>query len=53
VRDLTYEADILQARTFRPFETYLVVTAIYFILATGMRRSIRAGAVRWLFGGSR
>jgi polar amino acid transport system permease protein len=51
VRDLTYEADLLQARTFRAFETYLAVTAIYFGLATAMRRAIQAGAVRWLFGG--
>jgi polar amino acid transport system permease protein len=53
VRDLTYEGDILQARTFRPFETYLVVTGIYFLLATMMQRALHAGAVRWLFGGRR
>ena len=29
VRELTYEADMLQARTFRAFETYLVVTLVY------------------------
>ena len=51
VRDLTYEADMLQARTFRAFETYLVVTLIYLGLATLMRRSMQAGAARWLFGG--
>jgi polar amino acid transport system permease protein len=51
VRDLTYEADILQARTFRPFETYLIVTAIYFLLATLMRKAMLGAAVRWLFGG--
>jgi len=53
VRDLTYEADILQARTFRPFETYLVVTAIYFLLAALMRRAMLGASVRWLFGGRR
>ena len=53
VRDLTYEGDILQARTFRPFETYLVVTGIYFLLATMMQRALQASAVRWLFGGRR
>ena len=51
VRDLTYEADILQARTFRPFETYLIVAAIYFLLATLMRRAMLGAAVRWVFGG--
>ena len=53
VRDLTYEADILQARTFRPFETYLVVTAIYFVLAALMRRAMLGASVRWLFAGRR
>ena len=51
VRDLTYEADVLQARTFRAFETYLVVTGLYLGLATAMRRGMFAGATRWLFGG--
>jgi polar amino acid transport system permease protein len=51
VRDLTYEADILQARTFRAFETYLVVTALYLALAMLMRRLMQWGVQRWLFGG--
>jgi polar amino acid transport system permease protein len=51
VRDLTYEADMLQARTFRAFETYLVVTLIYLGLATLMRRAMQAGAYRWILGG--
>jgi polar amino acid transport system permease protein len=38
VRDLTYEADLLQARTFRAFETYLVVTAVYLGMSVGLRR---------------
>ena len=51
VRDLTYEADVLQARTFRAFETYLVVTLIYLGLATLLRRVMQAGASRWIFRG--
>jgi polar amino acid transport system permease protein len=51
VRDLTYEADVLQARTFRAFETYLIVTLIYLGLATVLRRVMQTGATRWLFGG--
>jgi polar amino acid transport system permease protein len=51
VRDLTYEADMLQARTFRAFETYLVVTGIYLGLAVGLRRAMQLGAQRWIFGG--
>jgi polar amino acid transport system permease protein len=50
VRDLTYEADLLQARTFRAFETYLVVMLIYLLLATLMRRALRSGASRWIIG---
>lgn len=53
VRDLTYEADILQARTFRPFETYLIVAAIYFLLAALMRRAMSGASARWLLGGRR
>jgi polar amino acid transport system permease protein len=51
VQDLTFEADVLQARTFRAFETYLVVTLIYLGLATLLRRAMLAGASRWLFRG--
>ena len=51
VQDLTFEADVLQARTFRAFETYLVVTLIYLALATLMRRAMLAGAGRWVFRG--
>ena len=38
VRDLTYAGDVIQSRTFRPFETYLIITAIYLILAVAARR---------------
>ena len=51
VQDLTFEADVLQARTFRAFETYLVVALIYLALATLMRRAMLAGAGRWVFRG--
>ncbi len=38
VRDLTYAGDVIQSRTFRPFETYLIITATYLILAVAARR---------------
>ena len=38
VRELAQEADLLQARTFRSFETYLVVTFIYLGLSAAVRR---------------
>ena len=43
VRELTYEADMLQARTFRAFETYFVVTMVYLGLSIALRRLLVAG----------
>ncbi|TIM68410.1 MAG: ABC transporter permease subunit, partial [Mesorhizobium sp.] len=45
VRELTYEADMLQARTFRAFETYFVVTMVYLVLSMGLRRLLVSGGV--------
>jgi len=43
-------ADFIQSRNFRSFETYLVVTVIYLLLAIGLRRLL-AYAGRGLFAG--
>lgn len=51
VRELTYEADMLQARTFRAFETYLVVTAVYLGLSIGLRRLLVSVGRRTLSAG--
>ena len=48
VRELTYEADMLQARTFRAFETYLVVTAVYLAMSIALRRVLVAGGRKLL-----
>jgi polar amino acid transport system permease protein len=50
VRELTYEADLLQARTFRAFETYFIVTLVYLALSVGLRRLMNAGGRRFLSG---
>jgi polar amino acid transport system permease protein len=50
VPELTYQADMLQARTFRAFETYLVVAAIYLALSVLLRRLMIAGGNRILGG---
>ncbi|MDB5523022.1 MAG: transporter permease [Rhizobium sp.] len=42
VRELTYEADMLQARTFRAFETYFIITLVYLCLSIGLRRLLLA-----------
>ncbi len=51
VRELTYEADMLQARTFRAFETYFIFTLVYLALSIGLRRLLVAGGNRMLSGG--
>ncbi|MDQ0321444.1 polar amino acid transport system permease protein [Pararhizobium capsulatum DSM 1112] len=51
VRELTYEADLLQARTFRAFETYFIVTLVYLAMSIGLRRLLVAGGNRFLSGG--
>ncbi|RWE67597.1 amino acid ABC transporter permease [Mesorhizobium sp.] len=51
VRELTYEADMLQARTFRAFETYFVVTIVYLLLSMGLRRLLVSGGRRALGAG--
>jgi polar amino acid transport system permease protein len=43
VRDLTYEADLIQSRTFLSFQTYAVVTVIYLALSIGLRRVLGLG----------
>ena len=48
LRDLTYEADLIQSRTFLAFETYLVVTGIYLGLSILLRRVLGQIADRFL-----
>jgi polar amino acid transport system permease protein len=40
VQELTFEGDMLQARTFRAFETYLVITCVYLALSILLRRTL-------------
>jgi polar amino acid transport system permease protein len=49
VRDLTYEADLIQSRTFLSFQTYALVTAIYLGLSILLRRFLGFGG-RLLLG---
>jgi polar amino acid transport system permease protein len=50
VVDLTHVADLIQSRNFRSFETYLVITIVYLILALLLRRLL-ALLGRGLFAG--
>lgn len=47
VRELTYEADMLQARTFRAFETYFVITMVYLGMAVALRKLLFVGGRRF------
>ncbi len=46
--DLTFAANFIQSRNFRPFEIYFVTTAIYLCLAI-LLRQILGGIGWWLF----
>jgi polar amino acid transport system permease protein len=50
VTDLTYAANYIQSRNFRSFEIYLIITAIYLVLAIVLRRLMNRMA-RGLFAG--
>ncbi len=51
VRELTHEADLWQARTFRAFETYFVVAMIYLAMAVALRRVLVFLGRRFLSAG--
>lgn len=40
VEDITYAANFIQSRNFRAFETYIVATLLYFVLALLLRRAL-------------
>jgi polar amino acid transport system permease protein len=46
--DLTFAANFIQSRNFRAFETYLVTTALYLVLAIVLRQALN-GIGAWLF----
>jgi polar amino acid transport system permease protein len=52
VTDLTHAGDFIQSRTYRAFETYLVIAVIYLALAMALRWAF-ARAGRRLFAGRR
>ena len=50
VRDLTYQADLIQSRTFQAFRTYLLATLIYLALSILLRQVLGLLAGPLLFG---
>lgn len=47
--ELTFAANFIQSRNFRAFETYFVVTAIYFLLALAVRQALVLAGRRLIF----
>lgn len=48
--ELSYAANLIASRNFRGFESYIVVTAIYLLLAIGLRKLLYWAGPRFLFG---
>jgi polar amino acid transport system permease protein len=48
--ELSYAANLIQSRNFRGFEAFIVATAIYLVLALGVRRLLGWVGPRFIFG---
>ncbi len=48
--ELSYAANLIQSRNFRAFEAYIIATALYLLLAAGLRRFLHWFGPRFLFG---
>jgi polar amino acid transport system permease protein len=53
VVDLTHVADLIQSRNYRSFETYLVITIVYLVLAILLRRLLAFAGRGFLAGRTR
>ena len=49
-QELSYAANLIQSRNFRAFEAYIIATAIYLLLAIGVRQFLNWAGPRWIFG---
>jgi len=49
-QELSYAANLILSRNFRGFEAYLIATAIYLLLAIGIRQFLNWVGPRWIFG---
>jgi len=50
VEDLSYAANLIQSRNFRAFESFIVATLVYLLLAVGVRRLFDWAGPRFFFG---
>lgn len=51
VQELTYAASYIQSRSFRAFEAYFTVTALYLVLALALRQALLLAGKRLFHGG--
>lgn len=49
-QELSYEANLIQSRNFRAFESFIVATALYLGLSVLLREALRRLGPRWIFG---
>lgn len=50
LEELTYSANLISSRTFRNFEAYILVAAVYLALSILMRYALNWIGPRWIFG---
>ncbi len=48
--ELSYAANLIQSRNFRGFESFIIATALYLLLALGLRRLLAWAGPRFIFG---
>lgn len=48
--ELSYSANVIQAKNFRTFEAYIVATGLYLLLAVALRRLLNWAGPRFVFG---
>jgi polar amino acid transport system permease protein len=49
-QELSYEANLIQSRNFRAFESFIVATGLYLGLSILLRETLRWAGPRWIFG---
>lgn len=50
VEELSYAANLIQSRSFRAFEAFIVATLLYLVLAIALRRLLHWAGPRFIFG---
>lgn len=48
--EISYAANLISSRTFRSFESYILVTVVYLGLAVVLRQLLNWAGPRWVFG---